>query len=205
MLQTTPTSETIPALASLAAELMTLETWLVLGAVAAAGALGGLARKLTAPASEAAASKANAVVGGITALAMLMVMPSQLQLVSLLGLSIVSGFTGKSLLDALRARAEALVAKEQAEKATKAAEAADEKRKEAVKTGLDAIRKANELAARGDHVSTELTALAPDLRSSLAQASRLFVTEAGNAKPVIFASNVRNELDALEEKLHTLL
>jgi hypothetical protein len=191
----------------LAGELWQSETWTVLGAVAVAGLLGGLARQLTAPPSEAATSKADALVGAVTALAMLMVIPAQQQLVSLLGLSIVSGFTGKSLLDALRARAEALIAKEQAKKAQDAAVEADKKRKDAVKTGLDAVRKAQELAATGDHVTNELTLLTPDLRSSLAKASpRLFVHEGADVHtPANFTSSAKGELAALEEKLRTLL
>ena len=191
----------------LAGELANRETWAVLIAVAVAGVLGGLARKLTAPASEAATTKADAVVGGVTALAMLMFMPAQQQLVSLLGLSIVSGFAGKSLLDALRARAEALVAKEQAKEARDAADDADAKRKEALKMGLAAIKTANQLAAAGDSVTSELTLLTPDLRSSLAKASpRLFVTEGAELhQPTLFASDVKGELDALESRLQSLM
>lgn len=191
----------------LAGELAKAETWAVLGAVAAAGVLGGLARQLTAPPSETATSKADAVVGGVTALAMLMLVPAQQQLVSLLGLSIVSGFTGKSLLDALRSRAEALLAKEQAKEARDAAADADAKRKEAVKAGLDALKRANELAAAGDNVTTELTSLTPDLRSSLAEASpRLFVSDGTDRHtPTIFGSSVKGELAALESRLHSLM
>ncbi|HUR81756.1 MAG TPA: hypothetical protein VM733_13390 [Thermoanaerobaculia bacterium] len=191
----------------LANELANGETWAVLAAVAIAGVLGGLARKLTAPPSDVATTRADAVVGGVTALAMLMVVPAQQQLVGLLGLSIVAGFTGKSLLDALRSRAEALLAKEQAKEARNAAADADAKRKEAVKTGLAAVRKANELAAAGDHVTNELTLLTPDLRSSLAKASpRLFLTEGADThKPTLFAANLKSELDALESELQELM
>lgn len=190
----------------LAAELGQWQTWAVLGAVAVAGLLGGLARKLTAAPSDAATSKADPVVGAITALAMLMIVPAQ-QLASLIGLSIVSGFAGKSLLDALRARAEALAAKQQAAEAQQAARQADEKRKEAVEKGLAVVQKAREIAAAGDSVTTHLAdSLTPAVRDSLSKSSRFFIrTAVEPGAPMSISAAASNELVSLEEDLRSLL
>lgn len=190
----------------LAGELGKWQTWAVLTAVAVAGVLGGLARKLTAEPTDTATGKADTVVGAITALAMLMVVPVQ-QLVSLLGVSIVSGFAGKSILDALRARAEALAAKEQAKEAKDAAAEADAKRKEAVQKGLTAVKKAQEVIAHSDGLTNDLkVTLGPDVFTKLPKTSRFFIKEEGDLSgPTSLTATAATDLNSLEHDLQQLM
>jgi hypothetical protein len=192
-------------LAKLSQQLTEKDTWIVLVAVAFAGVLGGLARKLTASTSNTETTVADVTVGAVTALAMLMVIPAQ-EIVTLLATSIVSGFTGKSLLDGLRARAEALVAQRQAEDAKAAAVLSDEKRKDAVQKGLAAVQKAREIVTTADAATHELAgSLPPDMLAGITKRSRLFIKTSDETKPLAFHADAFADLSNIEASLNNLM
>jgi hypothetical protein len=98
--------------------------WLVLLAVAISGIVGGIARKITAEQGSTENMLTDGFIGAVTALAMMFVIPGDTAGIRVLALSIVSGYTGKTLLDALRARAQLIVSQEQTKQAAKAGLAA---------------------------------------------------------------------------------
>jgi hypothetical protein len=93
--------------------------WLVVLSVAICGLLGGIARKLTAEQGSTENLATDGFIGAITALAMMFVLPSDTTGVRVIALSIVAGYAGKTLLDALRARAQLIVSQEQTKQVAK--------------------------------------------------------------------------------------
>ena len=111
--------------------------WGILGIAAGFGALGGLAHKLTSPPEDKTSLPGYLIVGIVASLAVLFVFtPSDA--VKFIALSLVAGYGGKSVLNALEARVKTALAEK---------ETADTKDdgKKAVETGKEAISQAQKL------------------------------------------------------------
>ncbi|MGD1010866.1 MAG: hypothetical protein ABR951_12050 [Candidatus Aminicenantales bacterium] len=74
--------------------------WVIIGVVAVFGALGGWAHKLASPTEDQRRWPSFVIVGAVAALAVLFVLGPK-DPIKLIALAVVSGYGGKSILDAL--------------------------------------------------------------------------------------------------------
>ncbi len=101
------------------------ETWVVLVFVAAFGVAGGVAHNLTSPSDDQTSGWGHIVLGAVASIAILFIIePSDA--VKLAALSLIAGYGGKAILNALAARATAVLAKEEVKKVKGEADVAKE-------------------------------------------------------------------------------
>lgn len=125
-------------IAKIVDSLLDWRTWIVISVVSIFGMLGGYAHKLTSPPDDKTPLPRYIVVGMVASLAVLFVFIPK-DPVRLIALSLVAGYGGKAILDALEARVKTALA--QAE----TAKAKDEGKK-AVESGKEAINYAQKLS-----------------------------------------------------------
>jgi hypothetical protein len=112
--------------------------WTIVPVIALlAGAIGGLAKRLTAPPEDKTPIYSYLVVGGIASIAVLFVL-TPADGVKLIAQSLAAGYAGKAILEALQEKVKTALAKKDAEEAK-------EKGKQAVDTGMEAVKAAQHL------------------------------------------------------------
>jgi len=111
--------------------------WVLLGVVAAFGALGGWAHQLVLPADNKRPRPHSIVVGAVAALGVLFVVGAE-DPVKVVAVAVVAGYGGKSILDALENRLKVVAAEKDREKA-------QEQGLQAVAVGREAISFAQKL------------------------------------------------------------
>jgi hypothetical protein len=134
-------------------------TWVVLLTVAIFGVIGGLAHKLTSPPEDEMSSLRFILVGAVSSLAVLFVFtPSDA--VRLIALSLVAGYGGKAVLDALEARVKVALAKEETAKAK-------DDGKKAVEAGKEAVSQAQKLSQINKELEKALITLKGQPRETI--------------------------------------
>lgn len=129
------------------------DVWVLIGVVAVFGALGGWAHKLAAPAEDQRRWSGFVVVGAVAALAVLFVFGPK-DPVKLLALSIVAGYGGKAVLDALENKVKAAVAEAETKHAKEQGQQAAVAARKAIEAGRRLTGEVEERLAptKGAHV-----------------------------------------------------
>lgn len=138
--------ETKINIADLVSHIKNWETWGVLIIVSIFGMLGGLAHKLTSPSEDKTSLWGYIVVGAVASLAVLFIFVPQ-DVVRLIALSVVAGYGGKAVLDALEARVKTAIAETKAARAEQERGTVMEVARIAVRQGLECSQTYEKLMA----------------------------------------------------------
>jgi hypothetical protein len=152
------------------------DTWLVVGAAAVFGLVGGLVQAFTSTEptlKEARAIVASAFLGAVAAVAILYI-AKPADGVALIASSLVAGYAGRALMDALSARAKLAVSQQETAKAKQEATTA----KTDVNTAIDALEKATGTTSHGT-----MGGSAADLAARQAAATDALVTLRAKYRP----------------------
>lgn len=167
-------------------------TWIVLLIAAIFGMLGGLAHVLVSPPEEKKRYEACIIVGAVSSIAVLFIFDPK-NAIKLIALSLIAGYSGKAVLDALGLRVKLALASE------KAAEA-EERGEEAIEVGKKAQQTASELHQYSQALEKDLILLRKQPIEHIRESMAVPLPDVVRKKP----ETVLKELEEIESTLSHL-
>lgn len=167
-------------------------TWIVLLITAIFGMLGGLAHILVSPPEEKKSYGACLIVGAVSSIAVLFIFDPK-NAIKLIALSLIAGYGGKAVLDALGLRVKLALASE------KAAEA-EERGEEAIKVGKKAQKTATELHQYSQKLEENLMSLKKQPKEDVLESMAVPLPDVAHKSP----ETVLKELKEIESTLSHL-
>ncbi len=168
------------------------DTWIILLVVAIFGMIGGLAHKLVAPPEDKTRLEGYLVVGAVSSIAVLYILNPKDSL-KLIALSLVAGYVGKAILDALGLRIKLAIAQEKTTEVK-------EKGIEAIEAGKKAQQKATDLFRYSDELTKNLVSMKQQPKKDILESMAADMPEIAFEAP----ENVLMDLKEIESTLNHL-